>query len=48
MARAAFRLLDDPGLVERLTRNAYASCARFAEGPVREQWTALYRKLMNA
>lgn len=47
MARAAFRLLDDPMLVERLTRAAYESCARFAEGPVREQWTALYRKLVS-
>lgn len=48
MAQAAFRLLDDPALVDRLTANAYASCERFAEGPVREQWTALYRKLMHA
>jgi glycosyltransferase involved in cell wall biosynthesis len=48
MAQAAFRLLDDPALVERLTANAYASCERFSEGPVREQWTALYRKLLNA
>lgn len=47
MARAAFRLLDDPALVERLTTAAHESCSRFAEGPVREQWTALYRKLVR-
>ena len=45
MARAAFRLLENPALVERLTRQAYASCGRFAERPVREQWTALYHRL---
>lgn len=48
MAQAALRLLDDPELAARLMANAYASCERYAEGPVREQWTALYRKLMNA
>ncbi|HUS07498.1 MAG TPA: glycosyltransferase family 4 protein, partial [Bryobacteraceae bacterium] len=46
MAAAAFRLLEDPSLVERLTRQAYESCGRYAEGPVREQWTALYHALM--
>lgn len=46
MARAAFRLLEDPALVERLTRQAYESCSRYAEGPVREQWTALYHALL--
>jgi glycosyltransferase involved in cell wall biosynthesis len=47
MAQAAFRLLEDPDLVRRLTANAYQSCRRYAEGPVREQWTALYRKLFD-
>jgi glycosyltransferase involved in cell wall biosynthesis len=45
MAEAALRLLADPGLVERLTLRARASCARYAEEPVRVQWCALYRRL---
>jgi glycosyltransferase involved in cell wall biosynthesis len=45
MAQAALRLLREPDLVERLTRAAHASCARYAEGPVREQWSALYHRL---
>src|SRR5262249_1513039 len=47
MAHAAFRLLENPDLVEKLTRQAYESCARFAEGPVREQWTVLYYELVG-
>jgi glycosyltransferase involved in cell wall biosynthesis len=46
MAEAAFRLLGDPELVERLTAAARRSCVRYAEGPVREQWTALYHSLV--
>jgi glycosyltransferase involved in cell wall biosynthesis len=45
MARAAIRLLTDPELVERLTRKAYDSCPRYAEGPVCEQWVSLYKRL---
>ncbi len=48
MARAALRLLGDPDLVERVTRNAYESSSRYAEGPVREQWVALYRRLRKS
>jgi glycosyltransferase involved in cell wall biosynthesis len=48
MARAAIRLLEDPTLVERLTRNAYESCQRYAEGPVRDQWVALYERLVTS
>jgi glycosyltransferase involved in cell wall biosynthesis len=48
MARAALRLLGDPDLVERLTANARATCARYADGPVREQWSALYHRLSEA
>jgi L-malate glycosyltransferase len=47
MARAALRLLEDPALVERLTANARASCSRYAEGPVREQWMRVYRALQS-
>ena len=45
MARAAVRFLSDPDLVERVTKNAHESCSRYAEGPVRNQWSALYRRL---
>ena len=47
MALAALRLLQDPDLVDRLTCQAYASCSRFAAGPVREQWTVLYHRLVR-
>ena len=47
MARAAFRLLEDSSLVERLTAHAYESCSRYAEEPARRQWTALYHQLMG-
>jgi glycosyltransferase involved in cell wall biosynthesis len=46
MAAAALRLLREPDLVERLTDAARASCSRYAEGPVREQWSALYHRLV--
>lgn len=45
MAHAAVRLMTDPDLVERLTAAAYRSCGRYAEGPVRDQWVALYHDL---
>jgi glycosyltransferase involved in cell wall biosynthesis len=48
MASAAIRLLEDPGLTERLTRNAYERCRQYSAESVRAEWTALYRKLVNA
>lgn len=45
MARAAIRLLEDPELVERLTKNAFAECAKYEEGEVRRQWKRLYEQL---
>lgn len=47
VARSVFRLLDDPELVERLTANAREEVLRYEIGPVRDQWAALYRELMN-
>jgi glycosyltransferase involved in cell wall biosynthesis len=47
MAACAFRLLEDQALVERLTARAYEECQRFAAGPVRDQWVALYRRLLK-
>ena len=46
MAGAAFRLLDDEELVERLTTNGYEECKKYAAGPVRDQWAELYERLM--
>lgn len=47
MAGAALRLLADPALVQRLTKAARASLKRYEEGPVREQWIALYQSLFD-
>jgi glycosyltransferase involved in cell wall biosynthesis len=47
MARAAVRLLEDPDLVERLTRNAFEECAKYDEDKVRGQWKRLYEQLMR-
>jgi glycosyltransferase involved in cell wall biosynthesis len=47
MASAAFRLLEDEALVERLTANAFEECKRYGSHAVQKQWTALYKELMN-
>jgi glycosyltransferase involved in cell wall biosynthesis len=47
MAGAAFRLLEDESLVERLTRNAFEECKRYSPLPSQKQWLALYKELMN-
>jgi glycosyltransferase involved in cell wall biosynthesis len=47
MARAAIRLLEDPDLVERLTKNAFAECAKYEEDKVRGQWKELYEQVMQ-
>ncbi|MDZ4798399.1 MAG: glycosyltransferase family 4 protein, partial [Bryobacteraceae bacterium] len=47
MSRAALRLLEEPHLAARLTARAYESCERYAEGPVGEQWAALYGHLLG-
>ena len=45
MAEAAFRLLNDPELAVRLTRNARESSKRFTSAGVRAEWLRLYREL---
>ena len=45
MSQAALRLLEEPELVTRLTSNAYESCRRYAEEPVRQEWKKLYLEL---
>jgi glycosyltransferase involved in cell wall biosynthesis len=47
LAAASVRLMEEPGLALRLTREAYRECAgRYACTAVREQWTRLYTDLM--
>jgi glycosyltransferase involved in cell wall biosynthesis len=46
LARAAMRLLDEPGLALRLTRAARASClSQYTWPAVQDQWVQLYRDL---
>ncbi len=45
VARHVLRLLDDPGLSERLTSAARASCERYRWASVRGEWLAIYRDL---
>ena len=46
MARAALRLLDEPGLALRLSRAARATCLeRFTWPAVQEAWVRVYREL---
>jgi L-malate glycosyltransferase len=47
VARNIFRLLEDPALVERLTLEARKEVDRYRPEPVRDQWVALYRKLLG-
>jgi glycosyltransferase involved in cell wall biosynthesis len=47
MAKAALRLLEDPALVERLTRQGFEEVKKydFEGGGIREKWLAVYRSL---
>lgn len=47
MADRAIRLLEDPALVERLTKQAFEGLAKydFEGGGIREKWLAVYRSL---
>jgi glycosyltransferase involved in cell wall biosynthesis len=47
MADAAFRLLENPALVETLTKNARAHVELFGADNVRRQWTALYHEAIG-
>jgi glycosyltransferase involved in cell wall biosynthesis len=46
MAANAFRLLEDPDLVERLTANARAELVRYSEPNIHREWIAVYRQLL--
>jgi glycosyltransferase involved in cell wall biosynthesis len=46
LASACFRLLEEPGLAFRLTREGYRDCIeRYSVASVRNQWRSLYLKL---
>jgi glycosyltransferase involved in cell wall biosynthesis len=45
LAGRCFRLLEDPALVERLTRNAYADVQKYRWENIRDQWLAVYDEL---
>lgn len=45
IAAAAFRLLEDPALVERLTSAALLECERYRYPAIHQQWVALYHEL---
>ena len=45
---AIVRLLDDPVLARRLADTAFESCAKYQWSSVRNQWLALYRRLVHA
>lgn len=46
-AARVMRLLEEPGLAERLTRAARATCDRYRWDSVRAQWVALYRSMVE-
>lgn len=48
VARCAIRLLEEPGLAERLGDNSWEEVKRYNGHDMRKQWVALYRKLMQA
>ena len=45
LAREGMRLLEEPGLVERITGRAKADCENYSWSQVRDQWVKLYREL---
>jgi glycosyltransferase involved in cell wall biosynthesis len=47
LARAAMRLIEEPGLCLRLTAAARAECSKYGWESVREDWLKLYRDLAN-
>jgi glycosyltransferase involved in cell wall biosynthesis len=47
LAQAAFRLLDDPPLVESLTTAGRRECDRYLWVNIRQQWVDAYRRLAH-
>jgi glycosyltransferase involved in cell wall biosynthesis len=48
MARAAFRLIEEDGLAQRLAAAARDECGKYAWPAVRESWLAVYSELRAA
>jgi glycosyltransferase involved in cell wall biosynthesis len=46
-AAAMIRLIEDPGLARRVADAALDSCARYQWSSVRDQWVALYRRVVR-
>jgi glycosyltransferase involved in cell wall biosynthesis len=47
MAACALRLLDEPGLAERLAGNARVECEKYTWARIGPQWIAQYRQLLD-
>ena len=47
MAECAFRLLENPDLVERITQSGRAELEKYSWKNVRREWLNLYRELMQ-
>jgi glycosyltransferase involved in cell wall biosynthesis len=46
LAEACLRLLEEPGLASRLTREGYRDCGeRYSVASVRDQWLRFYKSL---
>ena len=45
MAQHAIRLLEDPDLVEQMTKAAYAELEQYAWRNIRREWLAVYHEL---
>ena len=49
LAEACFRLLEEPGLAQRLTaKGTKIVCERYSVASVRDQWGRFYKSLLNA
>lgn len=43
LGRQVLRLFDEPGLADRLTKNAFATCETYTWESIRTQWLNIYR-----
>jgi L-malate glycosyltransferase len=48
IGNAAFRLLEEPGLADRLTRAGRAECRKYTPAAVADRWLAAYFKLVHS
>ena len=45
MARQALRLLEEPGLADRLTEAGYAELVKYDADRIAAEWVRLYRRI---